>query len=267
MSEDEWFVLFFCIAGLSIWIPHTIGVASKLSHVASCRGPVTTVFLGGGAAAVFLFWLLGNWAAHDVVDSMIYRVFYFVLGVGWMVVSLVFFGWLGLSLRDDVMERRNPAAAFAIAGAVCGSGVIYAMANTGDGPGWWCVIVAAILSQAACFIGWVVLMQVTRLHARITVDRDLGAGFRAGFWLLGSGILLGRAAAGTWTSIEATWHEFLDVAVMFPALIFAAVALELLIARPSTRSDISLHKPKGLAFGTLYLAFAIWLTHQAGPWT
>lgn len=266
MTEVELIILLFTVLGLFAFAHHKVVVYSGLGKIAPGGVQLAPVLVALGLAMMFLFWLLANWAAHDVVDSGLYRFFYQIIGLGWVAFALSVFKWCGLSLRDDVFERRNSAVAIALGGGVLGSGVIYALANTGDGPGWWCVIVAAGLSQMALFLGWWVVLITTKTHHRLTVDRDTGTGLRAGFWMLGAGILLGRAAAGTWTSLEATWFEFLEVARFFPWLIVAAVVVEWLVPRASTRAGLSMQMPLGLCLGAAHVTLAVWLTLRMGPW-
>jgi hypothetical protein len=189
-----------------------------------------------------------------------------VLGLAWIALALSALPWLGLSLRDDVLERRNPAAAWAVAGAAVGTTLLYGLANTGDGPGWWCVVVAALLAQAALFLGWAAMLALSDLHDAITIDRDPGAGLRAGAWFAAAGLVLGRAAAGSWTSFDATVLEFVDVARHFPLLIAAGVMVEIFVRKlngPHPDHHPLLTGGLGCA---IHFALAAWIFLRVGPW-
>lgn len=59
---------------------------------------------------------------------------------------------------------------------------------------------------------WFIVNQLmnifTQVFERITVGRDLYCGIRYGAYLLASGLILGRASAGDWTSLYMTIVEF-----------------------------------------------------------
>jgi uncharacterized membrane protein YjfL (UPF0719 family) len=128
-----------------------------------------------------------------------------------------------LSWRDDVIERNNLAASFAIGGAFLGTALSFAGANIGEGPGAGAVIFCGLLSTGALFALWMAVSALTRLDEAITVDRDLPAGLRCAGYLIAAGFVLGRAVAGDWHSVEETLAAL--VSVGWPILVLAAAAI------------------------------------------
>ena len=187
------------------------------------------------AALAIIARALQSMAAYDVTG--LWELFYILVGLAWLYLSLeLMFAFFDLSWLDDALWRNNPAAAIAVIGAGLGITLTYAGANIGDGPGWWCVFLAGGL-------GWVVWMglaaladRVARVFHRITVERDVACAVRTGCYLLASGLILGRACAGDWTSYPQTIVEFADG---WPVLPLAAVYIlvELLVLRMQNRKQ------------------------------
>ena len=51
---------------------------------------------------------------------------------------------------------------------------------------------------------------ITKIFKQITVDRNIFCGIRTCAYLISSGLILGRASAGDWTSFQKTVEEFVD---------------------------------------------------------
>jgi len=168
---------------------------------------------------VVLWW----WAADDVRYSGTYLTFYMAMGLAWVGFWTHWLGLFGISPRDDVLERQNLAAAFAVAGALAGITFSFAGANVGNGPGWWVVVFSAGLSTLVFFGLWAVVERLTGVSERVTVERADGAGLRLGGFLVAAGMILGRAVAGDWVSAEATVNDFAMVA--WPVLPLAVLAV------------------------------------------
>ncbi len=170
-----------------------------------------------------LYAILLRWAADDVRHSGTYLTFYMVAGAAWVGFCAQFCSFLGISPRDDVIERQNLAAAFAAAGALAGITFCFAGGNVGDGPGWWVVVFSAGLATGAFFALWALVEWLTGVSESVTVERADGAGLRLGGYLAGMGMILGRSVAGDWVSTEATVRDFVTVA--WPVLPLAALAV------------------------------------------
>jgi uncharacterized membrane protein YjfL (UPF0719 family) len=161
-------------------------------------------------------------SAHDVRDDVRYLLLYFFLGAMWVSVAMRCLPLIGLSARDDVVERGNGSAARAISGAILAITLCFAGGNIGNGPGWWVVVFSAGLATVALLLSWLVLEAVAGVADVVTIDRDDAAGMRLGGWLIACGLIAGVAAAGDWESAEDTVRTFVRVA--WPLLPFVAFA-------------------------------------------
>jgi uncharacterized membrane protein YjfL (UPF0719 family) len=235
MSGDEGVVLVLSL-GLAVvlwgsWLYQALRMRRPEPSFWALR---LAAFLLPTVCGFFLYYVLRRYASHDVRDSTLYTTFYMIVGAAWVALAVRILNLVGLHARDDMLERANPAAAFAIGGGLLGLTFCFAGGNVGDGPGWWVVIFAALLSTGAFFVLWCLMEKLTRLSEAITVDRDLASGLRAAGYFIASGIILGRAVAGNWVSARAT---FVDFAVLgWPALllIFGAIIIEFAL-RPTAR--------------------------------
>jgi len=236
MSGDEVLVLVVSlIVAVLLWgksMYETLRVRSCASSKSAIRlVPLAVPLVCAGA----LYYVLRNYASHDVRDSTVYTTFYMFMGAAWVGVAMRVWGLLGISPRDDLLERSNFAAAFAIFGALLGLTFCFAGGNVGDGPGWWVVVFAAFLSSGALLVLWAALERLSGLGEAITVDRDAATGLRAAGYLIGAGAILGRAVAGNWVSAGATVADF--AVLGWPVLIIFAVAVILeRFLRPSAQA-------------------------------
>lgn len=211
-----------------------------------------------------LFVVLCLWAADDVRCSGTYLAFYMFAGAAWVGFSVLWLDFLGISPRDDVIERQNLAAAFATSGAVFGITFCYAGANIGNGRGWWVVVFSAGLATIAFFGLWAMIERLTTISESVTVDRFVGAGLRLGGLLIAMGMILGRAVAGDWVSAAATVRDFAFVAWPVVPLTLLAVVIERVQSPDAShREGESL---VGLFVAMVYLAIAglyvfVWQGH------
>jgi len=183
-------------------------------------------FTGPLVCLSLLYLVLRQWAADDVRDSGTYLTLYMLAGAAWVGLGAQALRFLGVSPRDDVIERQNLAAAVATAGALVGITLCFAGANIGNGPGWWVVVFSATLSTGGFFLLWAVVEWLTGVSEMVTVERTSGSGLRLGGFLAGAGIVLGRAVAGDWVSAEATVRDFVAVAWFVLPLAAVAVIIE-----------------------------------------
>lgn len=169
---------------------------------------------------LFLY-VLTAMASYDVQG--IYVFLYAIAGFAWIYAGLyLLFPCFDLSWRDDALNLQNKAALPAVGGCFLALSVIYAGANIGDGPGWWCVVFAGGLGTAAWFGLGFIINRITHMTERITVDRDFACGLRFGLEMLACGLLFARASAGDWTSFAMTVVEFFDG---WPVLILAGILI------------------------------------------
>jgi len=225
MSEDELMVLIISACATGIFLLNWYHRLSKsllpernymVRSVMRCLPIVSFVIM------LFTLKIL---ASFDVKNDPVYITFYILLGYAWLLLgTILMFRFFDLSWTDDVVNLNNKAALIAISGGFIGLTLIYSGANIGDGPGWWCVVFAGGIG----LIFWVLLGDAVIAFAgvseRITVDRDIGCGIRFGLYLIASGIILGRASGGDWTSFKLTVIEFFDVYDKWPVLLLTIIA-------------------------------------------
>lgn len=108
---------------------------------------------------------------------------------------------VGLSLRDDALERRNTAALAALVGAIVGLGGALGVALS-QATDLSELAVRALILVLVPSVAWWVLQHLGRMHDLVTIDRDEGAGLRAGTLLAGVGLASGRALALSHGSLE-----------------------------------------------------------------
>ncbi|HHU24269.1 MAG: hypothetical protein PHG08_03010 [Bacilli bacterium] len=203
--------------------------------------------------ALIIFIITVNYlASFDVVSNPIYQMFYIVLGYAWIFISLILVSlFLGLSWKDDIFHLNNKAALPTIFGAYLAVSLIYAGANIGDGPGWWCVIFAGGMGLILFFVINIIFHKLTGVIEKITIDRDMNAGIRMGFFLLASGVILGRASGGDWISLSQTVIDFWVAWPMLPLMLIALIVEGNL--KNKTKGPLGI----SVFWGIVYLALAI----------
>jgi uncharacterized membrane protein YjfL (UPF0719 family) len=263
MSGDETMVMLVSmVAGAIAW--YWWYAATRVKTLAIRNTGRSLFVVTPPICLVLLFVVLRLWAADDVRYSGTYLAFYTFAGAAWVGFCALWLGFLGISPRDDAIERQNLAAALAISGAVVGITFSFAGANIGNGPGWWVVVFSAGLATIAFFGLWAMIERLTTISESVTVDRLVGAGLRLGGLLIAMGMILGRAVAGDWVSAAATVRDFALVAWPVVPLTLLAVVVE------RVRSpDASHHEGEslvGLFVAMVYLAIAglyvfVWQGH------
>jgi hypothetical protein len=232
MSEDEVFAtIVSCFLAGVFWI-RWYRHCQAITWLRCGVGLRLAVIAGPLACGVLLWVILRRLASHDVRWDPKYLFMYMVMGAAWVGLGVRLLGLLGLSVRDDALERRNGAAAWAAGGGLVGLTLCFAGGNIGDGPGWWVVVYSALLSTGSLLVLWVVLDRLTAVSESVTVERDVASGMRLGGFLAAAGLILGRAVAGDWVSVMATNAEFLNTAWPVLVLLVLAVPCEWL-CRPS----------------------------------
>jgi uncharacterized membrane protein YjfL (UPF0719 family) len=185
-----------------------------------------------GVSTLLIFIVLRTVASFDVVDDFRYQFMYLVLGLAWLRIAVAGFSLAGLSARDDVVERGNPAAAIALSGALIAMALCYSGGNIGDGPGWWVVVFSAAVSSLTCLAFWVALTLCSSIADAVTIDRDAASGLRLAAFLVGLGLVLGRGVSGDWLSATRTVVDFIKVLPAAAAILLVAIAVEY-VARPT----------------------------------
>lgn len=233
------------------------GDVFRINRLAAPRSYRVVLGLMPIVCLVFLLLCLENSAAKAVRESGFLILIYTALGAATLGVSCHLFPFLGISPRDDVLERRGAAGLIAIVGAFVGATLCFVGGNLGEGPGVEVVVVSVGAALCIWFALWCVaeLLSGHVISERVTVERDTGSGLRLAGLLAGNGVVLGAAAAGDWIP-DRFLHDFALSA--WPALVLtaAAVFLERFSSSrfPSRRSWLT-------ASGYL-LAAVVWVLHR-----
>ncbi len=260
MSEDEFFFFIFILIGAVlfwwIWYASIRQISRLIFH------PVNQAILKvtPAVAAVGLALVLFFGAAHDVRDSVFYLLFYFIMGMMWLGIGPWLMRFLGVLWLDDSLEKRNPGAALIVAAGMLAMMAIFAGANIGDGPGWWVVLIAALIGAVPWLLLAVALQVLFHLGHRVTVDRDFTLGLRFGAYLVATGLICAYGAAGDYTD---AWTTVLEFSGAWPVLLlgvhFASVETIVLARRKKARVAIPARRALALsvALAVAYLVFAV----------
>jgi len=213
-----------------------------------------------------MIYVLVKWSSSDVKDNPVYVLFYLAMWLGWTGIWNLVLPFLGLSCRDDVLERDNTAAGLAICGGLLGVTFVFAGSNIGEGPGWWVVVFCAALGTGALLALWVLGDGLSGVIEAITVDRDIAAGWRTAGFYIGAGLILGRALAGDWHSAQETVLDFFTKGA--PALLLWAVTVAVdMLGKPTPKRPA----PDPFIFGFLPFAALILAgladVAMQGPWS
>jgi len=235
------------------------------------RGPrrevpwIGTLILGLVASLAMLVAVTWFWTAVEIRHGRDYMWLVLAMGTAWLSLCHLFFRWAGVGVGEDACERRNPAAACAIAGGTFGAMLIFCGANTGEGPSFWNNVFSALLGGTGWFGMWFALEAMAKASRTVTEDRDLAAGIRLAGFLVAQGLILGRAVAGNWNSLEGTIADFGRDG--WPALILMLIAAALeKPLRPTPQKPSPSPISHGVPAALLYLALAGAWVVKLGWW-
>ncbi|HKQ61374.1 MAG TPA: hypothetical protein VJS92_08770 [Candidatus Polarisedimenticolaceae bacterium] len=209
-----------------------------------------------------VIYLLSRFAASDVRPSPGYLVFYVALGALVVGVATRLTLWLGVSARDDGLERGNAAAAWTMTGAMIALTLCYLGGNFGEGPGWHVVLFSAVLAIGGLFAAWGLVELLGGISEAITVDRDLGTGIHMAGFLTACGMILGRAVAGNWVSVPATFHDFISVG--WPVLFW--VGAEALMGAQGRWAKTQAPPALGILIALLHVTTSAYYVVTRGWW-
>jgi hypothetical protein len=189
--------------------------------------------------------VLQRWADAQVVGHLDYIILFMVGAGAWILTASWFMPVFGISVRDDAIERDNPAALIAVSGMLLSVGTVYALSNIGTGPTIWTTVLPAL---AATILLAAMSMLIELLGGQvaeaITIDRDVATAMRLAGSVLGCAIILGRAAAGDWVSWKQTWIDLFTHG--WPAVLIALAAA---VVHRALRPTVTSPKPDIIAFG------------------
>jgi hypothetical protein len=262
MSGDEVLVLVASVVASGFGILWWYARILRSVQGGSAAHEFGMLALGPPVALLTVFLVARIAGSFDVRDAPNYLFLYTVLGLTWAFAAVYALDILGISFRDDAIERRNAAAAVVVIACLIAHAVIYAGANIGNGPGWWAVVAPAFVGSTIWFLLWILVAMLCRLDDDITVSRDLAAGVRIAGYALALGLILARGAAGDWTSLAQTIGDFRVAWPVLP-LTAAAIAIErILESRPD---HYSRGVPSAVLIAAFYMAVAGAVVDTAGP--
>jgi hypothetical protein len=264
-SGDEFLVL---VASLVYAVVKGAGVYRDLLFTALLGRPVRQrlpLALAPMAGLAILLPVLLCFAARDVRSDGFYIFLFMALGMAWMMFGAQLFPFLGISVREDVVEQGNGAATVALTGGVLGILLAYAGGNIGEGPTIWTTIFPCLLASAGLMLVWFLLELGSRVSLAIAEERDDASGWRLAAFLVSTGLILGRTVAGDWESTAATIRDF--IAQGWPVLVLAlgAILVERFLQPTLKRSKPSVWKC-GLLPGLVYLGIAVVVLIKLGRW-
>ena len=180
-----------------------------------------------------LLYVLQHWADPKyVVGQLDYILLFLAGGATWLWIAAGISALIGVSARDDAIERGNAAAAITLCGALGGAMAIYAWCNVGAGPTIWTTIWPAAVATIAWAVLWAVIEAATHVSDAIAIDRDPASALRLAGGLIAMALVLGRGMAGDWTSWDSTFREFVRIGWIALPLAVAIIVLHYLL-RPT----------------------------------
>src|SRR5262249_4813254 len=170
-----------------------VGRVAQVSRLASRHRDRVALYLAPPACLLVLALCFAGrpLTASDPFKELV--LIGYAAGAWFLALAAWAFPWLGLSPRDDVAERRNRAAGWALLGAQAGLTLAYgAAAGAGGGAGWGFTPPGlGLLSILVLFALWGLLEKLAGFSEAITVERDGGSACRLAALLPALGLLVG----------------------------------------------------------------------------
>lgn len=116
-----------------------------------------------------------------------------IINFAWLGVSVVLMDCFNLSMREDVLERNNSAATYAMLGFLWAITCCLVGLDLGNLDHWF---INLLLAMGGLCIAWLILEKLSNCSEDITIDRDIAAGVRLTGFLIACGIIFGGAIAG-----------------------------------------------------------------------
>jgi hypothetical protein len=217
------------------------------------------------ACLALVFVVLRKWSDPQVQASFGLTLLFLPSAVVWMAAAGLLMRLLGVSIIDDAVERRNPAAAVVAAGTFVGVTLCFAGGNIGPGPTVWTTFGPAAMAAGALLLLWLLVELASGVSEAVTIDRDLASGVRLGAMLAACGLVLGRAVAGRWESAEDTFDDFVRDGWPAATVAFAAAAVHVMLT-PTSHVPRRPVVPAGLMPAALYVAAAVAWVVGLGWW-
>ena len=139
----------------------------------------------------------GLW--EDILDVLLYGGLGIILLTVVSLLTCRFF--LGLHVRDQ-LEGRNVSAAVVVAGVYVATSLTYSGALSGEGGGFWILLLFFVLGQLALLLMTYVFRWLTGYDdVQEIAAGNIAAGLALSGLLMGMGIIVGSAAAGDFTTL------------------------------------------------------------------
>jgi hypothetical protein len=158
-------------------------------------------------APVWFWFVLQTGAASDIVGF--YTLLYVMLAMATLLIAGLAYPAGGVFLPADVVERGNLAAGLTLAGFALGTAFAFGGALTGEGPGWWVVLVFFFLAYWELRGTMALVARLGSLRDEVRIERDASAGILLGGVAVAAGLVSGRAAAGDFTGWENDIPDYL----------------------------------------------------------
>jgi uncharacterized membrane protein YjfL (UPF0719 family) len=236
-SDDESIFFWVALIGAVICAARWYWRLFRVSPWVLPRSHRTSLAIAPIAGILCVGITLVNWSDPQVRGHVDYELLFLLGAAMWMGISAGCFGWIGLNVREDAIQRANLASNIGTCGAIVGVGLAYAGSNIGAGPTIWTTLVPAFGATVSLLVVWFVVSLVSGAHEAIAVDRDVASGIRLAGLLIALGLIFGGAMAGDFSNWAATFGDF--IARAWPALRLAVVAIVIQrIARPTPQRPI-----------------------------
>lgn len=266
MSDDEMFLTLACLAASGfLWVRSTY-LAIHAMPRRKANWPPLAYLSTALACGILLFILLRHWAADDVRNDAAYLLQYMAMGTTWIAVCvLAARPILGLSDRDDVFERRTPAATVALQGVLLSMTLVFAGANFGNGPGWGCVLFTGLLGSTAWFLTVALASHWADLAHAVTVDDDLAAAIRHAGLSLAAAAICARAEAGDWISKREAVSGFAAAAWPLAGLVLLGIGASQILRRAPGGMSVPYRVGSTMVALIQIILAGCWLVHM-GWW-
>lgn len=266
MDPDELFAFFASaligLMGFGAWYMRGM----QMTWLAAPKIPRWMVLALPLVALAGLWHVLGTYAAVDVREDIRYHALFAVMGTIWAFQLPRALTLIGVSYEDDVLERRNTAAAIALSGAVVSLVVLFAGSNMGEGPSIWNTVETAVVATGGLAMGVFLYALTTQVGDSISVERDVSSGLRFAGWMIATGLILARSCAGDWAGDLAMIRDLMGTGWPVIALLVVAIPIDMRL-RPSDRSPTPNVLVAGLVPGLAYLGGAIAYIASLPRWT
>lgn len=264
-SGDELIVFLVALGGAISGIHGYFLLVGRAGLLGRSRLERWPLFLVPATGLLLIYEVLSRYAAQDVRAHLAYILLFLLLGAAWVFWTPSLFPILGLSLRDDASEGHNESAVIAVTGAILGISLTYAGGNIGEGPTIWATIFSSFLATAGFFFLWLLLEMGSRISLAITEERDRASAWRLAGYLVGVGLILGRAVAGDWNSTSQTMKDFGRDGWPVLVLALAAIVIERRF-QPNLKRPVPPVGARGIFPASVYLVFAVAILLCLGMW-